>query len=211
MTTERGAAPSIMALAGLLTRMPGIGAKTAKRLAFHLVRDDTGHADDLAEAITGVVDNSSFCQRCHNLTDAPLCNVCTDPNRDPSAICAVEEPFDLLALEQAGGYRGLYHVLHGALSPMNGVRPEDIRIPDLLRRLREPQVTELLLATNSTLEGEATNLYIAARCARPGLHVTRLARGLPTGSSLQHTDALTLARALGARSSMDSPGSTTTP
>ena len=197
---ERGAAPpSLAKLIEELTKLPGIGRKTAQRLAYHIVRWPEPRTEALSEAIREVKDLTVMCSVCQNLTDQEICPVCSDPNRDRATICVVETPVDVLALEGTNTYRGLYHVLHGAVSPINGVRPEDLKIKELLARAANSAVTELILATNQTAEGELTAMYIGTKVTRPSLSLTRLARGLPTGGSLEHTDVTTISRALGGR------------
>ncbi len=180
-----------------LHKLPGIGPKTAQRLAYHIVRSPEARA--LAQAIMEAQERITFCSQCQNLTDSDPCRLCTDPQRDRSLICVVEEPLDALAIERSGRYRGLYHVLHGVISPMDGVGPEDLKVAELLDRLRGGQVREVIVATNPSLEGEATAMYLA-RLLRPlGVKVTRPARGLPMGADIEYADEVTLARALEGR------------
>ena len=185
-------------------RLPGIGPKTAQRLTYHLLRAPEAEARALAEALVAVRDQVVFCQRCFNISDADLCPVCRDPARDASRLCVVEEPLDVLALERTGEFRGLYHVLHGAISPIDGIGPERLRIRELLgraddaRRAGEP-LQEVILATNPTLEGEATAMYLAERLADSVGVVSRIARGLPVGGDLEYADEVTLIRALQGR------------
>ena len=187
-----------------LARLPGIGPKTASRLTYYLLRAPEAQARALAEALVALKERTVFCSRCCNIADTDPCLICSSPNRDQSLLCVVEEPLDLLALERTGQYRGRYQVLHGVLSPLEGVGPEDLRIPELLARLREGQVREVVLATNPSLEGEATAMYLHGLLVPFGVSVTRLARGLPVGSDLEYADDLTLARALQGRQAMES-------
>jgi recombination protein RecR len=180
-----------------LHKLPGIGPKTAQRLAYHIVRSPEARA--LAEAIVEAQERLTYCSQCQNLTDIDPCRLCADPHRDRSIICVVEEPLDALAIERSGRYRGLYHVLHGVISPMDGVGPQDLKVAELLDRLRQGEVREVIMATNPTLEGEATAMYLA-RLLRPlGVKVTRPARGLPMGADIEYADEVTLARALEGR------------
>jgi recombination protein RecR len=180
-------------------KLPGIGPKSAQRLTYYLLRVPQEEALALAQAILEVKEKIAFCSVCQNLTDTDPCLICDNPQRDRSQICVVEEALDILALERSGSYHGLYHVLHGVISPMDGVGPEDLKVEELLERLRGGDVSEVILATNPNLEGEATAMYLS-RLLRPlGLRLTRLARGLPTGADLEYADDLTLARALEGR------------
>ncbi len=180
-------------------KLPGIGPKSAQRLTYHLLRAPAEDARALAEAILEVKDKIVLCSVCQNITDADPCAVCSNPGRDHAAICVVEEPLDILALERAGAFKGLYHVLHGVISPMDGVGPEDLKVQDLLTRLRSGEVQEVIMATNPNLEGEATAMYISRLITPLGIKVTRLARGLPVGADLEYADNVTLARALEGR------------
>jgi len=182
-----------------LNRLPGIGPKTAQRLAYYLLRTPGQQARALAEAILAVKEKVVLCSRCQNITDQDPCLFCRDEMRDRSIICVVEEPLDILALERSGAYRGLYHVLHGALSPMDGIGPDHLKIRELLSRLQGGGVKEVILATNPSLEGEATALYLQRLLSPMGLRLSRLARGLPMGSSLEYADDVTLVRALEGR------------
>lgn len=182
-----------------LSKLPGIGPKSAQRLAFYLLRVHREQAQALADAIVDVKERIRLCSTCFNLTEHDPCAICANVQRDRSLICVVEEPLDVLAIERTREYRGLYHVLHGALSPIEGLGPEQLRLRELLARLRDGQVAEVILATNANLEGEATATYVA-RLLRPlGVRVTRLARGLPVGGDLEYADDLTLSRALEGR------------
>jgi recombination protein RecR len=186
------------------SRLPGIGPKTAQRLTFHLLRAPDTEARILAAALVDVRDKVVFCDRCFNISDAPLCPICRDPGRDVSRLCVVEEPLDVLALERTGEFRGLYHVLHGAISPIDGVGPDRLRIRELLARADEAKrdgapLEEVILATNPTLEGEATAMYLAERLEQSVVLVSRIARGLPVGGDLEYADEVTLIRALQGR------------
>jgi recombination protein RecR len=182
-----------------LHKLPGIGPKNAQRLAYFLLHAPEEQARALAEAIIAVKEKIIFCSVCQNITEVDPCAVCQDEQRDRSKICIVEKPLDILPLERTRGYNGLYHVLHGAISPMEGVGPEDLRIRELLARLQDNSVQETILATNPNLEGEATAMYLQRLIAPLGIKVTRLARGLPFGSSLEYADEVTLTRALEGR------------
>ena len=184
-------------------KLPGIGPKSAQRLAYYLLRMPPVEAQALAAAILEVKEKVGLCSICQNVTEADPCRICSSGERERNIICIVEEPLDILAIERAQSYRGLYHVLHGAISPIDGIGPEDLKIADLLNRLRSDEVREIILATNPNLEGEATAMYLT-RLLRPlGLKVTRLARGLPVGGDLEYADDVTLARALEGRQEMD--------
>jgi len=184
-----------------LARLPGVGQRTAQRLAFHLLRATPEDAQALAAAIVEVKERIGFCDRCFNLAEGPLCVICADARRDQSLICVVEDPSDVVALERTHEYRGLYHVLGGALSPIDGVDPEDLRINELLERVAGGEVAEVLLATNPNMTGEATAGYLADRL-RGQTRVTRLASGLPVGGDLEYADEVTLGRALAGRREM---------
>ena len=182
-----------------LNRLPGIGPKSAQRLAYYIIRlpDDDAYA--LADAVTSVKQNIVFCEECQNLTDASPCQVCSDPRRDQTIICVVEDPLDVLAMERTRTFRGLYHVLHGVISPINGIGPDQLKLKELFSRLERPEVVEMVVATNPTLEGEATAMYIRRHQGREVLKVTHLARGLPVGGSLEYSDETTLTRAFQGR------------
>ena len=183
-------------------KLPGVGPKSAQRLTYHLLRMPVAEAKALAEAILDVKERITFCSVCQNVTESNPCRICASDRRDRSIICVVEEPLDILALERSGSYQGLYHVLHGAISPMDGIGPEELKIQELLARLRSGEVTEVILATNPNLEGEATAMYLT-RLLRPlGAKVTRLARGLPVGGDLEYADDVTLTRAIEGRQEM---------
>ena len=191
-------APSVDNLIVQLARLPGVGRRTAQRLAFHLLKASEGDALALADAIREVKERIGFCTECGNLAEEPLCTICADARRDRSLICVVEDPSDLVALERTHEYRGLYHVLGGALSPLDGVEPEHLRIDELLGRVDANGVVEVVLATNPTMTGEATAAYLADRL-RDRVRVTRLASGLPVGGDLEYADEVTLGRALAGR------------
>ncbi|HHW44638.1 recombination protein RecR [Desulfofundulus thermobenzoicus] len=182
-----------------LSRLPGVGPKTAQRLAFFLMNAPPQVAHNLARAMVEARDTIRFCSVCANLTDREICPLCSDPDRDHSLLCVVQEPRDVLAMEKTRGYRGLYHVLQGAINPMNGVGPEDLTIKQLLARLGEGKVKEVILATNPDIEGDATALYLARLIKPLGIKVTRIAHGLPVGAHLEYADEMTLARALDGR------------
>ena len=184
------------------SQLPGIGPKTASRLTFYLLRRPAEQALALAEALKHLKQKVVFCTSCFNITEASPCAVCRDEGRDQTVICAVEEPLDVLAIERTGAYRGLYHVLHGALSPVEGIGPDELRINELVARAKAGAVQEVLLATNPNLEGEATAMYIARLLQPLQVRVTRLARGLPVGGDLEYADAITLSRALQGRQDM---------
>jgi recombination protein RecR len=183
-------------------QLPGIGPKTASRLTFYLLRRPAEQALSLADALRELKQKVVFCASCFNITEASPCAVCRDEGRDQTAICVVEEPLDVLAIERTGEYRGLYHVLHGALSPVEGIGPDELRIDELVARVKTRPVGEVLLATNPNLEGEATAMYIARLLQPLPVRVTRLARGLPVGGDLEYADAITLSRALQGRQEM---------
>jgi len=181
------------------SRLPGIGPKTATRLAFHVLRMKEEDALEFAKALVGVKRNLTYCSTCCNVTDVDPCRICSDKSRDDSVICVVQEPRDVAAMERTKEYFGQYHVLHGAISPMDGVGPDDIRIAELMRRLGDERVQELILATNPNIEGEATAMYIS-RLVKPfGIKVTRIAHGLPVGGDLEYADEVTLSKALEGR------------
>ncbi len=184
-------------------RLPGIGPKSAQRLAYYLLRMPAADAHSLAEAIVEVKDKVTLCSVCQNVTEVDPCRICTDSARDRSIMCVVEEPLDILALERTGSYHGLYHVLHGAISPMDGIGPDDLKVRELLDRLRNGETKEIILATNPNLEGEATSMYLSRLIGPLGLRVTRLARGLPAGGDLEYADDVTLSRAIEGRQEMD--------
>ena len=180
-------------------KLPGVGPKSAQRLAYHLLRMPGAEARALAEAILEMKERITFCSVCQNVTDVNPCRICANDRRERSMICVVEEALDILAVERSGSYQGLYHVLHGAISPMEGIGPEDLKMEALLARLRSGEVTEVILATNPNLEGEATAMYLTRLLQPLGLKVTRLARGLPVGGDLEYADDVTLSHALEGR------------
>ena len=182
-----------------LSKLPGVGPKTAQRLAYHILRASQGDAEALAAAVLSVKTDLRYCSSCFNIAEADPCAVCSSDERDRAVVCVVEEPLDVLAIERTGQFRGVYHVLHGAISPVNGVRPEDLRIAQLAARVRAGGVEELILATNPNLEGEATAMYIAQLLSGASARVTRLARGLPMGGDLEYADEVTVSRALEGR------------
>jgi len=183
-----------------LTKLPGVGEKTASRLAMHILRGSKEDAEGLARAILEVKEKIRFCSQCFNLTDQDPCRICEDPKRNREILCVVSGPEDLLALEKSGGFRGLYHVLQGVLSPLEGVGPNDLRIGELLARLKEEGIREVILATNPSVEGEATAQYLAQRIRPSNVRITRIARGVPMGGDLQYIDEVTLSKSLENRS-----------
>ncbi|WP_396208535.1 recombination mediator RecR [Gemmatimonas sp.] len=185
-----------------LARLPGIGRKTALRLTYHLLRQPAAQSRRLAEALVSLTERVRQCDRCHNLTESPLCGLCADPRRDGALLCVVEEASDIASIERAGEFRGLYHVLGGRLSPLDGVGPDDLTIGSLLARIEPEGVREVILATNPSLEGEATALYVQRQLAGREVKVTRIARGLPVGGDLEYADGVTIAQALAARREM---------
>jgi recombination protein RecR len=194
---QNGDSP-IMRLVDAFHRLPGIGPKSAQRLAYYILRASPEEAAELAESLLEVKRSVVLCARCQDLTSASPCRICLDATRDRTEICVVEEPLDVRAIERTGGFHGLYHVLHGVISPSDGIGPEDLKIQELLTRLRDldTEVVEVIVATNPNLEGEATAMYLG-RLLRPlGIRVTRLARGLPAGADLEYADDVTLGRAL---------------
>jgi recombination protein RecR len=182
-------------------RLPGIGPKTASRLTYYLLRGDGQQPRDLAQALLELKERTRFCSTCFNITEADPCPVCADATRQAGTLCVVEEPLDVLAIERTN-FKGRYHVLHGVLSPVEGVGPEDLKIKELVARAKREPLTEVILATNVSLEGEATAMYVQKQLAPLGIKVTRLARGLPVGGDLEYADETTLARALEGRSAM---------
>jgi len=181
------------------SRLPSIGPKTAQRLTFHLLRNPNNLATELANALIDLRDKTLLCSVCFNLADADPCHICRNPARDQALICVVEEPLDILAVERTAEYRGLYHVLHGAISPMERVSADDLKIRELVDRVRGGMVSEVILATNPNMEGDATAMFVTRQLAPLGVRVTRLARGLPIGGDLEYADQVTLTRALEGR------------
>ncbi len=188
-----------------LSRLPGIGPKTASRLTFYLLRAPDHFSLDLASALEALKSGTAFCQTCFNITEAGRleCRICADDERERAVLCVVEEPLDVLALERTGGFRGIYHVLHGALSPIEGIGPEELKIRELYGRLNSGDIREVILATNPSMEGDATAMYLRGQLEKYGVRVTRLARGLPMGGDLEYADQNTLLRALSGRQMMD--------
>ena len=193
--------PAVENLVSQLTRLPGVGTRTAQRLAFHLLRVPKDEAAALAGAIADVKERVRFCSECGNLTEEDVCEICRDTRRDQAVVCVVEQPADLISVERTHEYRGLYHVLGGALSPIDGVEPEHLRIGELLQRVERNGIQEVVLATNPNMTGEATAAYLADRL-RGRVRVTRLASGLPVGGDLEYADEVTLGRALAGRREM---------
>ncbi len=191
--------PSFARLVAELAKFPGIGPKTATRLAFHVLRQSEPEAEALAEAIRDLKQKTHFCSRCFHITEADPCPLCSDPGRDDTLLCVVEQPQDLLAIERSRSFRGRYHVLHGCLSPLDGVGPEDLKIAELLERLKGGEVREVVVATNFSVEGEATALYLARLVQPLGIRVSRLAHGIPMGSDLEYVDEATVNRAIEGR------------
>lgn len=189
-------------LAGELARLPGIGRKTALRLTYHLLRQPAEQSKKLANALATLAERVKPCAKCFNLTEDELCSICRDVRRDPSIICVVEEASDIGAIERAGEFRGVYHVLGGRLSPLDGVGPENLTISSLENRAADGSVREVIIATNPSIEGEATALYVQRKIARLPLTVSRIARGLPVGGDLEYADGVTIAQALTARRAM---------
>jgi len=199
---DRSFVPTTEAVARLieeLNKLPGVGPKSAQRLAYHILRAPEEQTKDLAEAILSVKQKTRLCSICFNVTESDPCRICGNDHRDRTQICIVEQPQDILALEHTGVYKGLYHVLHGAISPTEGVGADDIRVRELMNRLQDGTVSEVILATNTNLEGEQTALYLSKAISPLGIRVTRLARGLPFGTELEYADDVTLTHALEGR------------
>jgi recombination protein RecR len=188
--------PSLVRLIKHLSRLPGIGEKTATRLALHILRSSYEDAKGLSQSILEVKDKVRLCSTCFGLADTDPCNLCAGPHRDNTVICVVEQPSDLVALEKSGAFKGLYHVLHGALSPMNGIGPDDLKIKELVTRIADGKIRELILATNTNVEGEATAAYLAQLLTAYPARVTRIASGVPMGSDLKYLDEVTISRAI---------------
>jgi recombination protein RecR len=184
------------------SRLPGVGPKTASRLTFYLLRTSEATTTELANALLDLKANTRFCSICHNITVDDPCGICSDPERDNRVICVVEEPLDVLAIERTGSFGGVYHVLHGAISPVNGIGPEQLKIRELVGRVESGSVGEVIVATNPGLEGDATAMYIQRQLKEKGIRMTRLARGLPVGSDIEYADSVTLMRALQGRSDL---------
>ena len=196
---ETNWSPVVTQLINELSKLPGIGPKTAQRLTYFLIRMPEHNAFALSDAIKDIKAKIRFCSICHNITEQEICELCTNPSRDHSRICVVEEPLDVIALERTRSFSGLYHVIHGVISPLNGIGPEDLKIPSLLKRISEKSVEELILAMNPNLEGEATAMYIHNLASENVSRITRPARGLPVGGDLEYADEITLSRALEGR------------
>ena len=203
MRRSPATAPTIARLIEAFHRLPGIGPKSAQRLAYHVLRAPRNEAEALAEALLNVKDQTKLCQICQNITDSDPCELCLDPQRAQGAICVVEEPLDIAAIERAGVHDGRYHVLHGAISPMDGVGPDDLKVRELLSRLGDPDVDEVILAMNPNLEGEATAGYLSRVIAAMGVRITRIAHGLPVGADVEYADERTLRAALTHRVELD--------
>ena len=176
--------------------MPGVGSKTAMRLTYHIIDMPADDVQQLAQALTNAKQQIHYCKQCFNITDAEVCEICGDASRDHYTVCVVEQPQDIAAMERSHGYKGLYHVLHGVLSPLDGIGPDNLRIRELFQRLQRESVTEVILATNSDVEGEATATYLAQLLKPAGITVSRIAHGLPVGGELEYADEITLSRAL---------------
>jgi len=194
--------PSMARLIEQLTRLPGIGEKTATRMAFHILRAEREYAQLLAAAVVAVRDDTKLCSECFALTEQDPCRLCTDGERSGDVLCVVEEPADLLAVERAGSFRGRYHVLHGTIAPLDGIGPDDLKIQPLLVRIGQRDVREVIVATNPTVEGEATAIYLAKLLKPLGVRVTRIAHGIPVGGDLEYTDVMTVGHALDGRREM---------
>lgn len=189
----------VQQLIDAFARLPGIGPKSASRLTFYLLRAANDQALELAEALQDLKERTRFCSICFNITENDPCLICADETRDDGLLCVVEEPLDVVAVERSRAFNGRYHVLHGAISPVEGIGPEDLKVEELLQRVQKSAFSEIILATNPTLEGESTALYLQRRLAGTGVKLTRLARGLPVGGDLEYTDEITLGRALEGR------------
>lgn len=185
-----------------LKRLPGIGPKSAQRLAFHLLKKPRDECRRLSAAIERLSTGLQLCSACNNITDSDPCRICRDASRDGSTVCVVEEPFNILSIERSGGFRGVYHVLHGVISPINGIGPEELKIGNLMTRLNEGRVKEVIVATNPTVEGEATALYLSKLIKPMEVKISRIALGVPMGSDIEYADSVTLSRALAGRQSL---------
>ena len=192
-------APAIEDLIDELSKLPGIGKKTAARLALHILRSPKEDAQALAKSILQVKDRIGFCQICFNMAEGEICTTCAAPQRDRRLLCVVEQPNDLMAVEAAGVFRGVYHVLHGTISPLDGVGPRELKIEELLQRIQQGEVEEVILATNPTVEGDATSLYLAKVIKPLGVRVTRIAQGIPAGGEIEYVDGKTMTRSLEGR------------
>ena len=191
--------PAVQTLIDELGKLPGVGPKSAQRIAFHLVKLREEDAIRLSTAISEAKEKVRFCEKCFNMSDEPICEICSDSRRDPSLVCVVEEPRDIVAVERTQEYKGFYHVLQGAINPIDGIGPEQLRVKELLARLQENPISEVILCTNPNIEGEATAMYLARLLEPLGLSITRIASGLPVGGDLEYADELTLGRALEGR------------
>lgn len=194
--------PALQSLIQLLTRLPGIGEKSAARLAFFILRGEQSYASELARAIDAVKTQTRFCSRCFALTESDPCPTCEDPRRDRSIVCVVEEPADLVAIDRSHGFTGLFHVLHGSISPLDGRGPEQLRIRELVERIGREPIREVLVATNPTIEGEATAVYLARLLKPLGVRITRIAHGIPVGGTIEYADQVTVGRAIEGRREM---------
>jgi len=194
--------PALAGLIEALRALPGVGPKSAQRMAFYLLQSGRAGAKGLATALTGALERVGRCRRCRMLTETELCTICSNTQRDASQVCVVESPADVVAIEQSGGYRGRYFVLMGHLSPLDGIGPEDLRVRELLVRLEGTEVEEVILATNPSVEGEATAIYLAKLLKPLGMRITRIARGLPVGGDLEYADEVTLSKAMEGRREM---------
>ena len=192
-------AKPVARLIDALRHLPGIGAKSAQRIAFHILKADRAEADEITAAIQDLKDKIGLCEICHNVTETNPCSYCSDPTRDPKQLCIVEEPGNLVPIEKTGHYRGLYHVLHGALSPLQGIGPEQLRIANLVERIRSGAVEEVIVATNPTVDGESTAAYLARLLKPEGVRVTRIAMGVPVGGDLEYVDQVTIAKSMEGR------------
>ena len=186
-------------LVDALGKLPGIGRRSAERIVFHLLKTNREEVAKLSSLLLAMKDNIFFCETCHNFADSKICHICSDPGRDKGVICVVEDPKDVIAIEKTGSHAGVYHVLLGALSPLEGIGPDDIQASGLLQRVKQGNVREVILATNPNTEGEATALYLSKILKGPGIKITRIARGIPVGSHIEYSDQATLSRALEGR------------
>ena len=196
-------ADAVQNLIDQLGRLPGVGPKSAQRIAYHLLKVPKDDALALANAVATAKERVRFCEVCHNLSESPRCGICADPRRDATLVCVVEEPRDIIAVEKTGGFRGRYHVLGGAINPMEGIGPDQLKVRELLARLDADEVAEVILCTNPNLEGDTTAMYLARLLKPLGVRVTRIASGLPVGGDLEYADELTLGRALEGRRDVD--------
>ena len=195
--------PAVQTLIDELGKLPGVGPKSAQRIAFHLVKLSEEDAIGLSTAIRAAKEKVRFCEKCFNMSDEPICEICSDSRRDPSLVCVVEEPRDIVAVERTQEYKGFYHVLQGAINPIDGIGPEQLRVKELLTRLQENPISEVILCTKPNIEGEATAMYLARLLEPLGLSITRIASGLPVGGDLEYADELTLGRALEGRRAVE--------